>query len=58
METNICPHCNTNMNNYKCEYKCNNCDTNYCLSCKEPFYFINNIHYKGHYNKCYTKAKL
>ena len=63
METEIiCPNCNTDMNNYKCEQLCNYCDTIYCLSCQKPFYIINNQgYYKGHKNNCYDikiKSKL
>jgi hypothetical protein len=62
METNIvCPHCNTDMNNYKCEYNCSYCNTIYCLSCREPFYIEKNISYKGHQQNCYInniKSKL
>jgi hypothetical protein len=57
METNIiCPHCNTDMNSYKCEHTCNYCDTIYCLSCNEPFYNNNKgYYYKGHKKNCYIK---
>ncbi len=59
MEQNIiCPHCNKNINDYKCEYTCNYCNTIYCLSCKKEFHIINNITNKDHYNKCYINSKL
>ena len=60
METNIiCPNCITNMNDYKCEHTCNYCDTIYCLSCHEPFYYnnqgYNQGYNKGHKKSCYIK---
>ncbi len=54
----ICPHCYTDITKYKCEFKCNHCDTNCCLSCKKYFYTDKNISYKGHYKLCYIKSKL
>ncbi len=56
METEIiCPHCYTDMNNYKCEHTCNFCDTIFCLLCSKPFYIINFICHEGHKKNCYIK---
>ncbi len=57
-ENIICPYCNTDMNKYKCEYKCNDCDTIFCLICNNPFFVINSISHQGHRISCYLKLKL
>jgi hypothetical protein len=62
METEIiCPHCNTDMNSYKCEHTCDFCDTIYCLSCNKPFHIIDNNTLgcnKGHKKNCYNKNNI